>query len=359
VSLRTPLCDVLGIRVPVIQAPMAGGFTPPELVAAVTRAGGLGSFGVMGMTADAVRDAVTRALELAGPPVAVNVLLAAPEPRGDAAAMQSFLAPFRERLGLPPEPDVPAGPAGDPPAALVEAGLEAGATVVSGALGDPSPLVSLARAAGAPLMSMAATVEEARAHAAAGADVIVAQGAEAGGHRATTDVGPEGPPLVGTLALVPQVVDAVDVPVVASGGIMDGRGLAAALALGAAGASLGTRFLLAAESGAAPVYRERLLAMRETDTVVSDAVTGRPARWIRNELVDALRSGPDHLGWGAQRAAVAEIWATAAEAGEGDLVPMLAGQGAPLAGEVRPAEEIVAGVVEEAQAVLSRGPDPS
>jgi nitronate monooxygenase len=359
VSLRTPLCDTLGIRVPVVLAPMAGGLNTPELVAAVTRAGGLGSFGVMGMTADAVRESVRRALDLAGPPVAVNVLLAPPEPRGDPAAMQSFLAPFRERLGLPAESEVPPRPAGDPPLELMAAGLEAGATVVSGALGDPSPLVPLARSAGAPLMSMAATVEEARAHAAAGADVIVAQGAEAGGHRATADVGPEGPPLVGTLALVPQVVDAVDVPVVAAGGIMDGRGLAAALALGAGGASLGTRFLLAQESGAAPVYRERLLALGETGTVVTDAVTGRPARWIRNELVDALRAGPDHLGWGPQRAAVSEIWATAAQAGEGELVPMLAGQGASLAGDVRPAEEIVAALVADAEAALSRASGPS
>jgi nitronate monooxygenase len=354
VSLRTPLCDVLRIRLPVVQAPMAGGFTTPELVAAVTRAGGLGSFGVMGMSAEAVRADVRRALELGGAPVAVNVLLAPPEPAGDADAMRALLAPFRERLGLPIDPQPPVGPPPDPPLALVEAALEAGATVVSGALGDPSPLVPLARDAGAPLMSMVTTVDEARAHAAAGADVIVAQGAEAGGHRAIADVGPDGPPLVGTLALVPRVVDALDVPVVAAGGISDGRGLAAALALGATGASLGTRFLLAPESGAAPVYRERLRGLEETETVVSDAVTGRPARWIRNELVESLRAGPGHLGWGPQRAAVSDVWAAAAKAGEADLVPMLAGLGAPPADPELPAEEIVAAVVSQAEEVLSR-----
>ena len=354
-TLRTRLCDALGIRVPVMLAPMAGGFTTPELVAAVTRAGGLGSFGAMGMTADALRADVARALELGGPPVGINVLLAPPESRGDAVAMHAFLAPFREQLGLPPEPPAPSRPAPDPPLALVEAGLEAGATVVSGALGDPSPLVPLAREAGAPLVSMAASVEEARAHAAAGADVIVAQGAEAGGHRATFDLPPHGPPLVGTFALVPQVVDAVDVPVVAAGGVMDGRGLAAALALGAAGASLGTRFLLAQESGAPPIYRERLLALSETDTVVTDAVTGRPARWIRNRLVDSLTStdAPEHLGWGSQRAAVMDIWTAAAQAGEGELVPMLAGQAAGLAGDVASAEEIVAEVAGGAERILA------
>ena len=353
-TLRTRLCDALGIRVPVMLAPMAGGFTTPELVAAVTRAGGLGTFGAMGMTADALRTDVARALELGGPPVGINVLLAPPESRGDAGAMHAFLAPFREELALPPEPEAPAGPAPDPPLALVQAGLDAGATVVSVALGNPSSLVGLARDAGAPLVSMVTTVEEARAHVAAGADVIVAQGAEAGGHRATFEVGPEGPPLVGTFVLVPHVVDAVDVPVVAAGGVTDGRGLAAALALGAAGVSLGTRFLLAEESGAPPVYRERLLALRETDTVVSDAVTGRPARWVRNRLVDALAGqSPEHLGWGTQRAAVMDIWAAAAKAGEGDLVPMLAGQAASLAGRVMPAEEIVAEIVEGAERVLA------
>ena len=352
-ALHTRLCDTLGTRVPVMLAPMAGGFNTPELVSAVTRAGGLGVFGAMGMTADALRADVARALELGGPPVGVNVLLAPPEEHGDPAALQAFLAPFREELGLPAEPGPPDGPRPDSPLALVEAGLEAGATVVSGALGDPAPLAELARDAGAPLISMVTSVEEARAHAAAGADVIVAQGAEAGGHRATLEVGPGGPPLVGTFALVPQVVDAVDVPVVAAGGVTDGRGLAAALALGAAGASLGTRFLLAQESGAPPVYRERLLAMRETDTVVTDAVTGRPARWIRNRLVDALAdAGPEHLGWGAQRAAVMDIWAAAAGAGRADLLPMLAGQAAALAGAVIPAEEIVAEVVADAERIL-------
>jgi nitronate monooxygenase len=167
-------------------------------------------------------------------------------------------------------------------------------------------------------------------------------------------VGPEGPPLVGTFALVPQVVDALDVPVVAAGGVTDGRGLAAALALGAEGVSLGTRFLLAEESGAPPVYRERLLALRETDTVVSDAVTGRPARWVRNRLVDALAGeGPEQLGWGTQRAAVMDIWAAAAAAGEAELLPMLSGQAASLAGRVMPAEGIVAEVVEGAERILA------
>ncbi len=148
------------------------------------------------------------------------------------------------------------------------------------ALGDPSRFVGQ----GALVGSMVTTVEEAAHVEAAGADFVIAQGAEAGGHRSTFDVSGD-VPLVGTMALVPQVVDAVDVPVVATGGIVDGRGVAAALALGADGAQLGTRFLLAREAATAPGYRAALLHAVETDTVVTTSFTGRPARSIRNRFV--------------------------------------------------------------------------
>jgi nitronate monooxygenase len=352
--LHTPLCDRLGIGLPILGAPMAGGAGTPELAAAVTRAGGLGLLGVTGTTADVTRAAVRRALELSrGGPVGVNVQLAPPEPGpGDPAAWREHLAPLRAELGLPADPPPPPRP--DPPLALVEAALEAGATVVSAALGDPAPLAPLARAARAPLVAMVSTVAEARASVAAGADVVVAQGAEAGGHRTTFALGPDGPPLVGTLALVPLVADAVDVPVVAAGGIMDGRGLAAALALGAQGVLCGTLLLTAAEAGTSPAYREAVLGLPETATFVSDAVTGRPARWIRNRLTTALADGPATLGWPGQRFVSADIAQAAAWAGEGELLPMLAGQAAALARGERPAQELVAGMAEHARAVLAR-----
>ena len=151
------------------------------------------------------------------------------------------------------------------------------------ALGDPSRFVGQ----GALVGSMVTTVEEAAHVEAAGTDFVIAQGAEAGGHRSTFDVSGD-VPLVGTMALVPQVVDAVNVPVVATGGIVDGRGVAAALALGAAGAQLGTRFLLAREAATAPAYREALLHAVETDTVVTTSFTGRPARSIRNRFFAEL-----------------------------------------------------------------------
>ena len=351
--LHTPLCDLLGIRHPVLLAPMAGGWTTPELVAAVSSAGGLGCFGIQGMTTDAVRAAVARARELTSGPIGVNVQVP-PDVRGnpDEAAVQAVLAPFRDELGLPAE--APPPPVAHTPAALVEAALEAGASVVSTALGDPSGIRALTRDAGVPLLAAVTTVREAQLCAAAGVDAIVAQGAEAGGHRSTFDVPERGAPLIGTLALVPLVVDAVRQPVVATGGIMDGRGLAAALALGAQAAQVGTRFLLAEESGAPAHYRDALLRVQAEDTVVSDHVSGRPARWIRNRFVDALVDGPEPLGWPYQYLANADVRTRATRDGRADVMPMLAGQAAGLATGVEPAADIVHRMVADATAILGR-----
>jgi nitronate monooxygenase len=301
-----------------------------------------------------VHDAVRRAVELTTGPVGVNVQVPPDVRRNpDEAGLQATLAPFREELGLPPGP--PAAPPAVAPAALVEAALAAGARVVSTALGDPGEIVELARPAGVPVLAAVTTLDEAQACVAAGVDAIVAQGAEAGGHRSTFAwPSSDPPPLVGTFALVPLVVDAVDLPVVATGGIMDGRGLAAALALGAQAAQVGTRFLLAEESAAPAHYREALLELRPEDTVVTDHVSGRPARWIRNRFVDAMVDGPEPLGWPYQYVANADLRAAARREPRPDLMPMLAGQAAGLARAVEPAADIVHRMVADAAAILGR-----
>jgi nitronate monooxygenase len=347
------LCRALGIRHPVLLAGMAGGLTTPELVAAVSEAGGLGTFGLTGMSVDAARADVARARELTRAPIAVNVLVAPstpPDPRGHDP--RAALGPLRAELDLPDEPAA-AVPAGSPQD-LVAAGLEAGATVVSVGLGDPGVVRHLARAAGAPLVAMAASVEDAVRAVRSGADVIVAQGGEAGGHRSNFDLPEDGDvPLVGTFALIPQVVRAVDVPVVAAGGVMDGRGLAAALALGAEGVQMGTRFLVAAESGAPDGYRRRVREARDTETVITRAVSGRPARAIPNRLTAALEAaGPPALGWPRQAGASADLRAAAARQDHPEMLPLWAGQAAGLASEARPAGRIVREVVAEAAAVL-------
>jgi nitronate monooxygenase len=354
--LHTHLCELLGIRHPLILAGMAGGFTTPELVAAVSRAGGLGVFGATGMAADALSAAVSTARGLTDRPIGVNVLLAPPsDGNPNADAVQQRLATFRKELGLPhpaPEPAITPSPALD----LIEAGLEAGAQVVSVGLGDPTPVMNLARKAKAPVIAMVATVTDARQAEASGANILVAQGGEAGGHRSNFTVGPNGEvPTIGTMALVPQIVRAVNIPVVASGGIMDGRGMVAALALGAAGVQLGTVFLSAAESSASKGYREGMANAKDTDSIITAAVTGRPARMLKSDFVEALIEGPAPLGWPRMAPATADIRAAADQKGRRDLAVYLAGQASGLAQEGdRSAEEIVREIVEQAQETIER-----
>ena len=355
--LRTPLCELLGIDLPILLGPMAGGPGTPALAGAVSAAGGLGFVGVTMLAPDATAEAVREAVLLSGGrPIGVNVQLARPKPgAGTREALRGHMAPLRRELELPEEgPEPPAeGTAPVAAAELVRIGLEAGATVVSTALGDPGELAELTRSARVPIVAAVSSVDEARRAEAAGAAAIVAQGWEAGGHRTTFEVGETPLPAVGTLALVPQVVDAVGVPVIAAGGIADGRGLAAALALGAQGAMIGTRFLLAEEAGTTPAHREAVAALADTDTFVTDAVTGRAARWARNRLAGSMAEGPPPLGWGpAQRAEIADVARAAAVAGRTDLMPVLAGQAAGLDPRVLPAAEIVEAIASRARAVL-------
>jgi nitronate monooxygenase len=323
---------------------MAGGPTTSELVAAVS---GAGAFGVLAgaMVPPERLEHDLRAVRAATDrPFGVNFQLVAPGTGRDAGAVQAELDPLRTELGLPPGPQEVAA-AEVPVDEQVELCLEAGVRVLTFALGDPARYVGRGALVGATVT----TVDEAVRVETAGVDFVIAQGAEAGGHRSTFDVGGE-LPLVGTIALVPQVVDAVSIPVVATGGIADGRGLAAALALGAAGAQLGTRFLLAREAATAPSYRAALLAAQETDTAVTRQFTGRPARSIRNRIT---ATSFEPLPWPHQRAAAGDLYKAALERGESGLHPLLAGQALRGLRDAQPAAEIVAEVIDEAERSLA------
>jgi nitronate monooxygenase len=338
--LQTELTKLLGIGHPLIVAPMAGGPTTPELVTAVSSAGALGMLAGAGVALEAL-EAGVRAVQHA--PLGVNFQLAEPGADGDVDAVQAALDPLRAELGLPPGPrdvDVTEVSVDE----QVELCLGLGVKVLTFALGDPSRFADCGAIVGA----MVTTVEEAVRVADAGVDFVIAQGAEAGGHRSTFDVSRD-LPLIGTIALVPQVVDAVSVPVVAAGGIVDGRGLAAALALGAGGAQLGTRFLLAREAGTAPGWRRAVLEATEEDTVVTRQFTGRPARSIRNRIT-ALEYEP--LPWPRQRAAAWDLYQAAFEQGASELHPLLAGQNLRGLRDGQPAAEIVAALASEARAAL-------
>jgi nitronate monooxygenase len=345
----TPVTELLGIRHPVLQAPMAGAATP-ELAAAVSGAGGLGALGSAVLPVQGLRrevDAVRAATEA---PFNLNFFChEQPRPSADLAARaRDRVAPLYAERGLD---DPPA--AGDDPtrfdAERLAAVLELRPAVVSFHFGLPDEeAVSELRGAGSRVIASATTVAEAVELEHRGVDAVIAQGVEAGGHRGSFLVeGDEGP--VGTLALVPQVADAVSVPVIAAGGIADGRGLAAVLSLGAGAAQIGTAFLGCPEAGIHPAHRAALEATPADGTTITRAFSGRPARAVRNRLSEALGPG-DVLPFPLQR----DLTAPLAEGGEPEqALAMWLGQAAPLAVE-RPAAELVTELVAEADRVLAR-----
>jgi NAD(P)H-dependent flavin oxidoreductase YrpB (nitropropane dioxygenase family) len=320
-------CELLGIQLPIVQAPV-GNISTPELAAAVSNAGGLGMIGASGMPLDRIEERLRATAELTGRPFGANVILAI----------------------SPPE--------------AVDAVLDAGVKILSLFWGEPAPFVDRAHQAGALVLSTVGTAREAREAVAAGVDIVVAQGWEAGGHVRGT---------VSTLALVPRVVDEVDpVPVIAAGGIADGRGVAAVLALGAAAAWLGTRFVAAEESAAHPVYRQMLADAAETDTVYSTLFDQgwphAPHRTLRNSTVSAWhnagepapggRPGEDevvarrHDGTGIRRYAVSPP-NVAVTTGEPEAMAVYAGQGVGLITGQEPAADIVRRLMREAEQALT------
>jgi nitronate monooxygenase len=352
-GLDTGVTRLLGTRYPIVQAPMAGGFTTPELVAAVSNAGALGSLGGAVLPPDELRDAIAAIRRLTDRPFAVNLFAPLPPPQVDAgavAAMQTVLAPLRAELSLSEPQDVPSAP----PPGLVEAQLavvaEERVPVFSFTFGT-LPLEAV-RETGCVILGTATTVAEAVELERLGVDAIVAQSGEAGGHRGTF-LGSFDDAVVGGVAHVPRIVDRVSVPVLLAGGIMDGRGIAAALALGAEGVQLGTAFLGCPESAATSLQRS-VLAGSEDSSVVSRAYSGRHARLVRTRLVDAIEdSAVDPLPYPLQAMLVAELRAAALERGRQDLLFVLAGQGSAAIREL-PAADLVATLVGETEATIRR-----
>jgi nitronate monooxygenase len=236
--------------------------------------------------------------------------------------------------------------------------LEEKVPILSVGLGDPTKLVEQAHASGAKVMTMVTTVEETLKVEKGGVDVAVAQGSEAGGHRSSFQLntnGEEEVPMIGTLALIPQIVDAVSIPVIAAGGIMDGRGLVASLALGAAGVLLGTRFMVARESGTFQAYQQRMFEAKETDTVVTRSFSGHPARSIRNRFIEEYRkSNSKPLAWPLQSLAADDIYRAAQINSKVEYYPLLAGQGLRLLKRNQSAAEIISEIVQDANKIISR-----
>ena len=329
----TALTRLLGVEHPLIQAPMGGGPTTPELVAAVSGAGAFGVLAGTGLPPEAL-DAGSRAVQAAtSAPFGVNFLIVEPGSGGDVEAVQSAIDPLRAELGLPPGPreiEVAEVPVDE----QVEVCLRAGVPVLTFAMGDPSRFAGCGALVGA----MATTVDDAVRLADAGADFVVAQGAEAGGHRSTFDASERAARRHARARAAGRRRRRG-----AGGRRRRNRRRARRWPLRSrsaqAAAQLGTRFLLAREAATAPGYREALLRAVETDTVMTTAFTGRAARSIRNRLTDER---PDPLPWPLQRAALADLYGAALQRGESELHPLLAGQnlrglrdGAPGGGDRR------------------------
>ena len=236
-KLRTPLCDLLGIEVPIFLAGM-GGVAYADVCAAVSEAGGFGTLGMAAATTDGIREEMRKVRALTDKPFGVDLLAALPE---------SMLA-------------------------SIDVIIEEGAKAFIAGLGVPGPVIQRCHDAGLLVMSMCGKVSHAIAAEQAGCDVVVAQGTEAGGHTGQ----------IGGIALIPQIVDAVSIPVLAAGAIVDGRGLAAALAFGAQGVWMGTRFIASQEARANEGYKKRITEISSADTAITRSYSGKPMRVVRN-----------------------------------------------------------------------------
>jgi len=309
----------------VFLAPMGGGPGTPELAAAVSNAGGLGSLGVAYMTPDQIIEAIRRTRALTSGPIHVNLFAGGfAAPRFDPGPMLAILSEIHAALGLP-APALPAQPR-DPFPDQFEAVLEARPEVFSFTFGTlDRPAMAKMRSRGIAILGTATTVEEGRILADAGVDAVVAQGSEAGAHRGTFTV-PFEAAMVPTVRLVRDI--ARFAPVIASGGIMDGRDIRIMLENGASAAQLGTAFLPCPESGAAEAYRQALVATKSDTTVVTRAFSGRPARGLRNEFIARLEGREDAiLPYPLQNMLTRPMRTAAAKLGIAGFLSLWAGQG--------------------------------
>ncbi|MAE93610.1 MAG: 2-nitropropane dioxygenase [Deltaproteobacteria bacterium] len=371
-TLRTPLCELLDIEVPILSAGMGPSLigektgAPVELVVAVSEAGGLGVLGGAGYSVEEMRDAIREIKKLTSRPFGVDLLLPAATvaagdgpagsggeiPLADAlaalpAAHREWLLKTKEELGLPDsEAMISSGATTARPHAAVEACIEEGVPLFCAGLGNPGFMVEAAHAAGMKVLGIAGNAKNAGRIARDGADLVVAQGHEAGGHTGR----------IGSMALWPQAIDAAaPTPVLAAGGIGDGRGLAAALAMGCVGVWVGTRFLASEEGGALDIQKQAIVAAGDEDTRRTTIYTGKTSRATYNRFHDLWEeSGLEPLHFPVQVVLASAIVDMFNRAGNVEYVGPFAGQVSGLIDEVKPAAQIVADMVEEAVDILTR-----
>ena len=365
---KTRVCEILGIEYPIVLAGM-GGASTPELAAAVSNAGGLGVLGAAGCGPKQLREWIRRTRELTDKPFGVDTLLPAsvrrasgahtndgPTPQDLLPEMLEFAAQFMAAQHLDPvdaallrrrrDPNEPAPLSKEFFDAQMETVIEERVPVYASGLGNPGPWMARLRANNTKVLCVVGKVKHAVQVIQAGIDIVVAQGHDGGGHNSP----------IGTMALIPQVVDAVgDVPVLGAGGITDGRGIAAAMMLGAEGVWVGSAFLASHEAGIQDFQKQAIVDASEDGTVVSRSVTGKPARIIRSLWTDAWqRANKEPLPMPLQGAVSQPVMAAATRDKRGDINPGFAGQGIGMIKAVRPAAEIFKELVWGAEQALKR-----
>jgi nitronate monooxygenase len=349
------LLELFGIEHPIVLAPMAGAMDT-DLAIAVAEAGGLGSLPVAMIDETKMRAQMATFRAATTRPINLNFFAHRPPELNNARehAWRERLKPYYTEFGIDPAAPVPSTNRTPFDAALCAAVEEIKPEVVSFHYGLPeTALIKRVKRAGCVVMSSATTVAEARWLEANGCDAVIAQGYEAGGHRGmflTDNLAAQ----VGTFALVPQIVDAIMLPVIATGGVTDARGIAAALSLGASGVQLGTAYLFCPESKVLAPHRQALKAAHDDDTVLTNVMTGRPARGFINRVMRELGPITDIAPeFPLAAGALAPLHAKAQAQGSGDFSAMWAGQAASL-GRDLPARELTAKLADEAQALMRR-----
>ena len=314
-GLHTPLCDLLGVKHPIMLAGM-GGVSYAELAAAVTNAGGYGVLGMAGRSPEFIRDEMRKVRSLTDGPFGVDLLAASPESL----------------------------------TASVEIIIEEGASSFIAGLGVPMPIMQRLKAAGLKVMVVCGAVKHAIKAEQAGCDAVICQGGEGGGHTG----------LVGTMPLVAQAVEAVKIPVIAAGGLYDGRGLAAALALGATGVWMGTRFIASTEAHAGELYRQTIVEAADDDTIRTRCYSGKPMRVKKNPYVEDWETRPGEIQGFPMQAALSSRAGVMGGIGgqieglDADSSCFAMGQSAGGVHDILPAGEIVARILAEADTAIDR-----
>ena len=367
-KLHSKVCDILEIEYPIVLAGM-GGASTPELAAAVSNAGGLGVLGAAACQPEELREWIQRTRSMTDKPFGVDTLLPAsvrraaqkagdtPDPKDDPMEQLKGHMAFAQQFMQQESLEKPSNPAKPKEGSLLvfskeffeaqmQVIVEEKVPVYAAGLGNPGPWMDEFRFSGTKVMAVVGAVRHAVQVASINLDVIVAQGHDAGGHNSP----------VGAMALIPLVVVAVgDLPVLGAGGFSDGRGVAAAMMLGAAGAWIGTAFLAAEESGILQHQKEALVEGTEEGTVISRSVTGKPARIIRSKWTDAWEQAEiNPLPMPYQGAVSGPVMAAASRDGRADVNPGFAGQGMGMIDAIRPAKDIFADIVASAEESIGR-----